>query len=157
MRGALKYTSLAAAIALGADQLSKWWVIQVMEDHTEIPVTGFFNLVLGRNTGVSFGLFNEAPPWLLVGITLAIVLMLLVWASRERQSITGVALGLIIGGALGNMLDRLRHSGVTDFLDFHIGGIHWPAFNLADTAIVLGVLLLLFDTFRREMRFLTRP
>lgn len=157
MRGVPKYTLLAAAIALGADQLSKWWVIQVMKDHTEISVTGFFNLVLGRNTGVSFGLFNEAPPWLLVGITLAIVLMLLVWASRERQSITGVALGLIIGGALGNMLDRLRHSGVTDFLDFHIGGIHWPAFNLADTAIVLGVMLLLLDTFRKEIRFLTRP
>lgn len=157
MRGVLKYTSLAAAVAFGADQLSKWWVIQVMKDHTEISVTGFFNLVLGRNTGVSFGLFNEAPAWLLVGITLAIVLMFLVWASRERRSITGIALGLIIGGALGNMLDRLRHSGVTDFLDFHIGGIHWPAFNLADTAIVLGVLLLLFDTFRREMRFLTRP
>jgi signal peptidase II len=156
MRGVLKYTSLAAAIAFGADQLSRW-AIQVMEGHTEISVTGFFNLVLGRNTGVSFGLFNEAPPWLLVGITLAIVLMLLVWASRERQPITAVALGLIIGGALGNMLDRLRHSGVTDFLDFHIGGIHWPAFNLADTAIVLGVMLLLFDAFRREMRFLTRP
>lgn len=153
----LKYTLLATAFALGADQLSKWWIIRVMENKTEIPVTGFFNLVLGLNTGISFGIFNEASPWLLIGAALVIVLMLLVWASRERQPITAVSLGLIIGGALGNMLDRLRHSGVTDFLDFHFEGIHWPAFNLADTAIVLGILLMLFDTFRREMRFLKRP
>lgn len=103
-----------------------------------IPVTGFFNLVLGFNTGVSFGLFGQAPAWLLMAFTLAIVAGLLVWIHRSDSRLTASALGLVVGGALGNLLDRLRQGAVTDFLDFYIGSYHWPAFNLADVAIVCG-------------------
>ena len=111
-----------------------------------IPVTGFFNLVLGFNTGVSFGLFGQAPAWLLMAFTLAIVAGLLVWIHRSDSRLTASALGLVVGGALGNLLDRLRQGAVADFLDFYIGSYHWPAFNLADVAIVCGVGLLLVES-----------
>lgn len=130
-----------------ADQATKWWILnQVMNPPRVIPVTGFFNLVLGRNTGVSFGLFGNAPPWMLMTFALAIAGGLLVWMKRAESRLTATSLGLIVGGALGNLLDRLRHGGVTDFLDFHLAAYHWPAFNLADAAIVGGVGLLLIES-----------
>ena len=107
---------------------------------------GNINLVLGFNTGVSFGLFGQAPAWLLMAFTLAIVAGLLVWIHRSDSRLTASALGLVVGGALGNLLDRLRQGAVADFLDFYIGSYHWPAFNLADVAIVCGVGLLLVES-----------
>ena len=140
---------LGLPLALGGffiDQATKWWVMDhVMNPPQVIPVTGFFNLVLGFNTGVSFGLFGQAPAWLLMAFTLAIVAGLLVWIHRSDSRLTASALGLVVGGALGNLLDRLRQGAVTDFLDFYIGSYHWPAFNLADVAIVCGVGLLLME------------
>lgn len=128
------------------DQATKWWILEhVLAPPTVIPVTGFFNLVLGRNSGVSFGFLSGAPPWLLTLFTIGIVIGLLVWMAREQARSTVVALALIIGGAIGNIVDRLNHGAVTDFLDFHLGGYHWPAFNLADTGIVAGVTLLMAD------------
>ncbi|ORE97035.1 MULTISPECIES: signal peptidase II [Aurantimonadaceae] len=129
------------------DQATKWWILNhVMDPPQVIPVTGFFNLVLGFNTGVSFGLFGEAPAWLLMAFTLAMVAGLLVWMTRTDSRLTAIALGLVVGGALGNLLDRLRHGAVTDFLDFYVGAYHWPAFNFADVAIVSGVGLLLIES-----------
>ncbi|MEP9370128.1 signal peptidase II [Ancylobacter polymorphus] len=142
-------------LAFAADQASKWVILNhVMAPPQVIPVTGFFNLVLGRNTGVSFGLFGDAPPWMLIAFTLAIVTGLLVWMKRADDRLTAVSLGLIVGGALGNLVDRLQHGAVTDFLDFYLGAYHWPAFNLADVAIVSGVGLLLLESVwpRDEMR-----
>ena len=129
------------------DQATKWWILNhVMDPPQVIPVTGFFNLVLGFNTGVSFGLFGEAPAWLLMAFILPMVAGLLVWMTRTDSRLTAIALGLVVGGAFGNLLDRLRHGAVTDFLDFHVGAYHWPAFNFADVAIVSGVALLLIES-----------
>lgn len=137
-----------ALLWLLVDQASKWWIVNhVMDPPRMIPVTDFFNIVLGRNTGVSFGLFGAAPPWLLVTFTAAVVAALIVWMSRAETRLTAIGLGLIVGGAFGNLADRLRHGGVTDFLDFYVGGWHWPAFNLADVGIVCGVGLLLLESF----------
>ena len=141
---------LGLPIALGGfflDQATKWWILNhVMEPPRVIPVTGFFNLVLGFNTGVSFGLFGEAPAWLLMAFILPMVAGLLVWMTRTDSRLTAIALGLVVGGAFGNLLDRLRHGAVTDFLDFYVGAYHWPAFNFADVAIVSGVALLLIES-----------
>ena len=129
------------------DQATKWWILNhVMDPPQVIPVTGFFNLVLGFNTGVSFGLFGEAPAWLLMAFILPMVAGLLVWMTRTDSRLTAIALGLVVGGAFGNLLDRLRHGAVTDFLDFYVGAYHWPAFNFADVAIVSGVGLLLIES-----------
>ena len=138
-----------AALAILLDQLSKWAILErVMVPAREIPVTGFFNLVLTCNTGVSFGLFGSdsaAMPWVLSGLSLAIVVGLLVWLRRQPRRLAELAIGLIVGGAIGNVIDRMRFGCVVDFLDIHAAGWHWPAFNVADSAITVGVVLLLID------------
>ena len=111
-----------------------------------IEIVPFFNLTLGFNTGVSFGMFRALfveQPLLLAGITAVIAAGFLVWAVRTANRIETFALGLIAGGAVGNVVDRVRHGGVTDFLDFHVGDWHWPAFNMADVMITIGVVLLI--------------
>ena len=139
---------LALAV-VAADQLSKWWIVErVMQPPRVIPVTPFFNLVMGWNRGVSFGMFNwdsAASPWVFSALALAIVALLLVWMARDDRASCAAALGVVIGGALGNVVDRVRFGAVADFLDFHAFGLHWPAFNAADSAISLGALALLAD------------
>jgi signal peptidase II len=137
-----------AVLLLICDQLSKWWIVgHVMNPPRRIEVTGFFNLVMVWNPGVTFGLGNsvESGRWLFVGLALIVVVILLAWLSRAAHLWVMIALGLVIGGAIGNVIDRLRWGAVADFLDFHAFGQHWPAFNLADAGIVLGVLLLFLD------------
>jgi signal peptidase II len=139
-----------AAVIVVLDQLSKWYVIEVvMNPPRTIEVTPFFNLVMGWNRGVSFGLFNTGSAmavWLLPALAAAIVVVLTVWLSRVDRLLLGAALGSIIGGAVGNIIDRLRFGAVADFLDVHAMGYHWPAFNLADTMITVGAALLIFDS-----------
>ena len=139
---------LALAIVV-VDQISKWWIVErVMQPPRVIPITPFFNLVMGWNRGVSFGMLNSdqaAAAWVLSALALAIVVVLLVWMARDDRTICTAALGSVIGGALGNVIDRARFGAVADFLDFHAFGYHWPAFNAADTAISLGALALLAD------------
>ena len=103
-----------------------------------------FNLVIHLNSGVSFGTLSDMSPFILVALALVIAAWLAVLALRAERSSDAVGYGLILGGALGNVADRVRFGGVTDFLDFYIGETHWPAFNLADTAIFCGVVVLLF-------------
>ncbi|NKC49653.1 signal peptidase II [Ochrobactrum anthropi ATCC 49188] len=140
---------LGLPIALGGfflDQATKWWVLNhVMNPPQVIPVTGFFNLVLGFNTGVSFGLFGQAPAWLLMAFTLAIVAGLLVWIHRSDSRLTASALGLVVGGARQSARPAAAGCG-GGFPGFYIGSYHWPAFNLADVAIVCGVGLLLVES-----------
>jgi len=140
-----------AALIIVLDQASKWLILQVvMQPPRVIEVTGFFNLVLTFNTGVSFGLLdNDSPwgPWLLSGLAVAIVIGLLIWLRQQSHLLPALAIGLIVGGALGNVIDRMHQPGVVDFLDFHLSGWHWPAFNVADSAITVGVALLLYDGF----------
>lgn len=140
--------ALAAAVVL-VDQLCKWWIVhRAMDPPRAIEVTGFFNLVLTYNRGVSFGLLDSDAalgPWLLSGLAVVIVVGLLFWLRGMRGRWPAVAVGLIVGGALGNVIDRLRLGAVIDFLDLHWADLHWPAFNLADGAITLGVAVLLLD------------
>ena len=110
-----------------------------------------FNLVFHRNTGVSFGMLGDVSPFILVALALVIAAWIAVLAFRTERSSDAVGYGLILGGAIGNVADRVRFGGVTDFLDFYIGESHWPAFNLADTAIFFGVMVLLFWP-RRHLR-----
>jgi signal peptidase II len=149
--------AVAAVVAL-FDQLSKAWVLSFFGEtgcasHYQ-PVTRFFDLVLTCNTGISFGLFNRSEIGSLVFMVAgsAIIIVLLVWLSQVRDTLLAVALGLVIGGAVGNVVDRLRFDGVIDFLYFHAGAWGWPAFNLADSAICLGVAAILLDGMlsRRE-------
>ena len=115
-----------------------------------IEVTSFFNLVMVWNTGASFGLFSSQSLWtqvILVGLAIFFSIFLIVWLRRTRSVWLSIALGLIIGGALGNAIDRMVYSAVADFLDFHVFEYHWPSFNVADIAISLGVIILLIDGF----------
>lgn len=148
-RAALACGALAAALAV--DFVTKWLILNVvMAPPRMIEIAPFFNLTLGFNTGVSFGMFRELfldRPLVLAGIKMVIVAGLLVWAMRTPKPTDTISLGLIAGGAAGNVLDRMRQGAVTDFLDFHVGSWHWPAFNMADTMITIGVILLITGTF----------
>jgi signal peptidase II len=138
-----------AFLALTLDQATKWYVLE----RTDLPffgtytVTPFFNLVMVWNKGVSFGMFAEHDqPSILVAISLAIVAVLAKWLITARSKWLAGATGLVIGGALGNVIDRLRFGAVADFLDFHAFGYHWPAFNIADASIFIGVVILCIDS-----------
>ena len=163
------------------DQISKWYVTEMilhpalngkdglflldwyldtppMLDSVHIKITSFFNIVMAWNTGVSFSLFSNAgaymPP-VLTGVALGIVALFSKWLWRAKKHAYGIAYALIIGGALGNVIDRIRFGAVIDFLDFHAMGYHWPAFNIADMAVVSGVALLItvslfFDLHEKE-------
>lgn len=137
----------ALSIGLLADQSSKWLMLNhVMVPPRTIEITPFFNLRLGFNPGISFGMFAdlaEVGPLLLSAIAVTIIVVLAVWAWRTEKTLEVFALGLIAGGAFGNVVDRLRQGVVTDFLDFHIRDWHWPAFNLADVAIAMGAACLI--------------
>jgi len=145
----LRTALLLALLVLLADQVGKWAILLwVMDPPRIIEVTGFFNLVLVYNRGVSFGLLASDytwKPYALAALSLAVVAGLLWWMRRQPGRLPRWGVGLVVGGALGNVIDRFLHPGVVDFLDLHYAGWHWPAFNLADAAIVTGVGLLLLD------------
>jgi signal peptidase II len=137
---------VVAGLVVVLDQLTKWAVLSWLDQ--PVALTPFFNLVLVWNRGVSFGMFDSdgaLAPWLLSGLALAVTVALLVWLRRVEHPLTAVGLGLIIGGAVGNVVDRVRFGAVVDFLDVHAAGWHWPAFNVADSAICVGAALLLAD------------
>ena len=138
-----------AALVLLIDQASKWWIVSsVMDPPRVIEVTPFFNLVIAWNQGVSFGMLNSGgwlSQWGLPLGTAAIILGLGVWLYRADRPVTVLGLGLVIGGALGNLIDRIRFGAVVDFLDFHWAAYHWPAFNAADSAITLGAVALVLE------------
>ena len=144
---ALRPALVVGAVAVILDQLSKWWILtDILPTPDVIPLTGFLNLVLVCNPGISFGLFpgdSALKPWILSAVALAISVGLLVWVRRKADLMVGLAAGLVAGGALGNVVDRLRFGCVVDFIDVHAAGFHWPAFNVADSAITVGVVLLM--------------
>ena len=141
------YLTLGLAFAFVVavlDQISKLVTLGVLpEPGMFIAVTGFFNLVHVQNTGVSFGLFQSVPVWLIATIAIAIAAGLCIWMTQAESRLVAASLGLAVGGAIGNVIDRVRLGWVFDFLDFHARGEHWPAFNVADSAITLGVIGLL--------------
>ena len=131
------------------DQVTKWLFLDIVQSaQGAIEVTGFFNRGMGWNRGVSFGMFSsgaEFGRWALSALALAIAVVLFFWLRKAGHWMLAVALGLVMGGAVGNVVDRVRFGAVFDFLDLHIAGYHWPAFNVADSAIVVGVGLILLD------------
>ena len=141
---------IVALVFLISDQISKWWMLEsVMNPPQTISLTPFFNLVYAWNRGVSFGLFDTNSPysgWILSLIAVAIVGYLMRWLYRVDNIFQAVAIGMIIGGALGNVADRIMYGAVYDFLDIHVAGYHWPAFNLADSGITVGAIILVLDS-----------
>ena len=146
-----------SAVVLAIDQITKWWIVfTVMPPPRVIEVTPFFNLVLGWNRGISFGFLDSGgwlSAWFLPLAAVAISAVLAVWLYRVRHLRAAVGIGLIIGGAMGNLIDRLQFGAVADFLDFYAWGTHWPAFNLADSAITVGAAVLILDSlFEKEKK-----
>ena len=140
---------LLALAVLVLDQVTKWLVLASLDPYQAVAVTPFFNLVLVWNRGVSFGMLDglgDHGPWLLTALAAGIGAFLIVWLYRETRPVTRLALWLVLAGAVGNTIDRLRFGAVVDFLDFHAFGYHWPAFNVADSAIVIGAVLILLDS-----------
>ncbi len=182
LRKRLLWMSLAFGILL-LDQLSKWAVTEMIfrpriegqngvnffEWYINTPnalsgiyikITSFFNLVMAWNTGVSFSMFSnsgEYMKYILIAVALGITTLFSAWLWHTKKHSEGICYALIIGGALGNVIDRARFGAVIDFLDFHVMGYHWPAFNVADMAVVIGVTLLvitsLFFDLERKGRY----
>ncbi len=147
-----------AAVALGLDWLSKWVMLEKIDllNRPPIEVTGFFNLAAVWNQGISFGMFaSHNQPLILIVLSLIIMGVLGLWLIRADSRFIACALGLVIGGAMGNVLDRIRFGKVFDFLDFHISGLHWPAFNIADSSIFIGVVLLCIHSMFLEKRHIS--
>ncbi|HEY8189191.1 MAG TPA: signal peptidase II [Micavibrio sp.] len=115
----------------------------------KMEILPFFDIVMVWNKGISFGFFNDHGdygPMLLISLAAVIIVLFGVWLSRTASAAVAASLALVIGGALGNVLDRIRFGAVADFLDFHLGNLHWPAFNVADSAICIGIALLLIHS-----------
>jgi signal peptidase II len=155
MSSAWRWFVLAAAVVV-ADQATKALVLSRFNAGEGLVIAPYFNLVLVYNKGAAFSFLSEAPGWqtpLLVGfalVAIAVVAYLLV--RSPGRWVLSAGLALILGGALGNVIDRLRFGQVVDFLDFHAGGWHWPAFNVADSAITVGAVLLILDGLRKNER-----
>jgi signal peptidase II len=149
-RRMLRWGLLFSLAIIVADQLSKILVMNtLLAGAKPVVVLPFFNMVVVWNRGVSFGLFSHewaGAPWVLSALAVAIVVLLCIWLTRAQRRLTALAIGAIIGGAIGNVIDRARFGAVYDFIDLHYAGWHWPAFNLADSAITLGVAALLVDS-----------
>jgi signal peptidase II len=138
-----------AGLVILLDQASKLWVLGSFHLGEILPVTDYFNLVLVFNSGAAFSFLASAggwQKWFFICLALAISAWLVVMIRRHAaERLLPLALTLVLGGALGNVIDRLRFDAVVDFLDFHLAGWHWPAFNVADSAITVGVALLLWQ------------
>jgi signal peptidase II len=140
------------ALVTALDQITKSLALAHFTDGGRIKVTGFFDLVLAFNPGAAFSFLAGQPGWqrwffTALGVAVSAWLLALIWRQRHERLLPA-AFSLIVGGALGNIIDRLVHGAVVDFLSFHAGPHYWPAFNLADSAITLGVGLMLFAQFR---------
>ena len=145
---------ILALVVLIADQASKWWILEVFDLPARRSVELFqagplgLNLTMVWNRGVTFGLLSGSAPWhgwALAALAAVIAGFLIRWMAAAETRRTALALGAIVGGAVGNVIDRLRFGGVVDFVDAHGWGWHWYVFNLADAAIVLGVAVLLIE------------
>jgi signal peptidase II len=139
-----------AILVLFLDQVSKLAILEwVQPQAAGISITGFLAIVLVWNRGMSFGMFNTGDPivpWILGAVAVVVAIGLVWWLARARHWLVIAGLGLVLGGAVGNLIDRLIYGAVVDFVLLHAGGWHFPAFNVADSAITLGVIALLWDS-----------
>ena len=153
-----RYIILLAALIAALDQASKFAVERSIAPHDVIPLTGFFNLVNVRNRGAAFGFLNDPNMqwqfWFFCAATLlaVVVVFYIARSASEKDKTLFFSLGCILGGAVGNLTDRIRYRAVVDFLDFHYAGWHWPAFNVADVAICIGAGLAALLIWRAPAR-----
>jgi signal peptidase II len=141
-----------AALVIALDQASKAWIMAIFRLGESLAVTAFFDLVFVFNPGAAFSFLRDAggwQRWFFLVLALAVAAWIVVMLRRHAaEKSLAFALSLVLGGAIGNVIDRIRLGAVVDFLDFHVGGYHWPAFNVADSAISVGVALLLWQQLR---------
>ncbi len=147
-----KYHFLIALFVLALDRATKWAIAHRLSLHESIPVIpGFFRIIHAENPGAAFGIFSDSPSEWKTGLLIAfsivalLIVSALLWKNSPRLTTTGIGLSLILGGAVGNLWDRLVSRHVVDFLLFYVGRYQWPAFNVADSAIVVGAGLLVFE------------
>ena len=137
------------------DQVSKYWVLKTFTPYEPVSVLPMFNITLAYNTGSAFSFLSEAggwQRWFFAALAIIMSTIMTIWLTRlkENETLLAVALSLILGGAIGNLIDRLFYGYVIDFLDVYYGTYHWPAFNIADSAITIGVALMLVESFKSQ-------
>jgi len=149
-----KYHIIIATLVVLLDRMTKWLIAEkITQNDSVVVIPGLFRLTHVQNQGAAFGLFSESPSefkvalLILFSVAALAVVSALLWKNGNAMNATAVALSLVFGGALGNLWDRVAAGRVIDFLDFYLGSHHWPAFNVADSAIVVGALLLLSEIF----------
>lgn len=147
---------MLAAVVIGLDQWSKLAVLARFAEYESLRITEFFNLVLVYNPGAAFSFLADHAGWqrwffVILAAVICSWLLVLTWRHRA-EILQPAAFSLVIGGAIGNVIDRLLYGKVVDFLDFHLAGNHWPAFNLADSAICLGVILMFLAQVQESRR-----
>ncbi len=154
--GSAKWYLLLALGVLIADQITKWWAQMSLPMAQAIKVTDFLNWFLIYNPGAAFSFLSQAGGWqrwffTVIGIIAAIVIIWLLQKNTQDRPFC-LALSLILGGAIGNVIDRLLYGAVVDFIDVHYDGWHWPAFNIADSAISIGATLIVINEIRRAIQ-----
>ncbi|HDY85675.1 hypothetical protein LCGC14_1495370 [marine sediment metagenome] len=154
----LKYLWLTSFV-IASDQISKWFMVSWLSLHETFAVVPFFNLTMAHNPGAAFSFLAHADgwqKWFFVGLASLVSIALLIWLKRLKPNakLEAVSIAMILGGALGNLIDRLYYGYVIDFLDVYYGTYHWPAFNVADSAIVVGAVLLIIDSFRSKTEYI---
>lgn len=151
MRRVGLFLLIAGAIVV-LDQLTKWAALAYLMPHEEIAVSPFLNFVLVYNRGAAFGFLHDAPGWqnalfIVIALVACVVIGYLLYRLESDNRLVAISLVLILGGAVGNLIDRLVYGHVIDFIDVYYGSWHWPAFNIADSAISVGAVLLILDAF----------
>jgi signal peptidase II len=137
------------------DQVSKWWMLSWLSLYETVAIMPYFNLTMAHNYGAAFSFLAQAggwQRWFFIGLAVIISVVLLVWLAKLKPTakLEAISLSLILGGAIGNVIDRIMYGYVIDFLDVYVGTSHWPAFNIADSAICIGAILLILDSFKSE-------
>lgn len=150
----LKWLNLSVLIVL-LDQLTKWISVSLLDLYETVPVMPFFNFTMAHNYGAAFSFLSSAggwQRWFFAALAVVVSGALTIWMKKLKPNakMEAAALALIIGGAVGNVIDRFVHGYVIDFLDVYYGSYHWPAFNIADSAICIGAVLLILDSFRNK-------
>ena len=150
----LKYLTISAVI-IALDQVTKWLMVSWLSLYETVAVMPYFNLTMAHNHGAAFSFLAQAggwQRWFFIVLASVISIVLLVWLAKLKPhaKLEAIALSLILGGAIGNVIDRIHYGYVIDFLDVYIGTSHWPAFNVADSAICVGAVLLILDSFKSE-------
>ncbi len=150
----LKYLTISAAI-IGLDQVTKWLMVSWLALYETVAIMPYFNLTMAHNHGAAFSFLAQAggwQRWFFTVLALVISTVLVVWLTKLKPEakLEAISLSLVIGGAIGNVIDRIYYGYVIDFLDIYIGSSHWPAFNVADSAICIGAVLLIIDSIKSE-------